>query len=102
MVEGNRIVNWHSPQFGIHAVKPDGSLEYDLVGAIAGLEAYNTDAQAKSLGVVGINRAIRDRVRKNPADQISPELQRAAFERATIQILDRLHGVKAAGVRIYD
>ncbi len=59
--------------------------------------------EANRAGVVGISSLIAARrIQEQNTGHLSSELREAAFERATVQILDKLQGHSAVGVRLYD
>lgn len=102
-VDGVRIVGWKKPQFEIRQVRPDGSLApYDLESVVRVLDAFNQDNEAEAAGAIGINRAILAKEDDREFEKLSAELREAAFQRARLQILDRLYGFRAAGVRLHE
>jgi hypothetical protein len=67
------------------------------------LEANDADIKAKRAGVVGVSTLIAQRrVMEQNTGRLPSELREAAFERATVQILDKLQGHSAVGVHLYD
>ena len=85
VVEGDSIVGWlGNSAFSVQEVLPNGTLEpLDLSPARLALQAY--DDGSKPGG--------------NSWRQFA---DRAAFERAMVQILDKIQGHPVVGVRLYD
>jgi hypothetical protein len=100
-IEGQEIVGWRKPSFIVQEVLPDGSVQgLDLRLASAALEAAIEDAKARDAGVVGISERLVKR-RREAEEQCVPEhLRQSAFDRAAVQILDRLHGRRTIGVTL--
>jgi hypothetical protein len=102
-VEGTQIVAWREGS-GTHIrnVGPDGELEpLDFRPAAAVSGALLADAMVSAPGVVGINRRLVERRRAKEQRTIPAHLHEAARARAETQILDRLNGSAAVGVRLY-
>jgi hypothetical protein len=101
-VEGTNIVAWKNIGSLFRDVGPDGEiqpLDTRLAVAIAG--ALLSDALVSGPSVVGINSKIVERRRAKEERKIPADLHASAFARAKMQILDRLNGSKAVGVRLY-
>lgn len=99
-VDGGQIVGWREPVFEARDVNDDGSLDYRLHEVAAIMEAPLSDAMADAAGAIGISRRLIEHRRERRRFAISPWLQTAAYQRATIQIADRLRGVKTTGVTL--
>lgn len=105
IVEGGMIIGWmKNSAFSVQEVQPDGTLTpLDLTAAAAASQAHSADTEAKRVGVVGISSLIAARrIQEQNTGHLSSLLRQAAFERATVQILDKLQGHPAVGVRLYD
>ena len=105
IVEGDTIVGWmKNSAFSVQEVQPDGSLTpLDVTAAALALQADNADMKANRAGVVGISSLIAERrIQEQNTGHLSSELREAAFERATMQILDKLQGHSVVGVRLSD
>src|SRR5215471_19330808 len=102
-VEGAQIVGWREKVGALFRdVGPNGDLEpLDLRPAAAVSGALLADAMVSAPGVVGINSRIVERRRAREERTIPAHLQEAARARAETQILDRLNGFTAVGVRLY-
>jgi hypothetical protein len=104
-IDGDAIVGWskHSA-FSVREVQPDGSLSgLDFRAAALTMHADEVDMEAKRSGAVGITSLIAGRrVQEQNAAGLASKLREAAFERATIQILDRLQGHSVVGVLLLD
>lgn len=100
-VEADRIVGWREPVFEARDVNDDGSLAYDPreFAAILGAPQYD-DAVAEAAGAIGISRRLNERRQERRRSAISPRLQAAAYDRAILQIADRLRGIKTTGVTL--
>ena len=62
----------------------------DLTPARLALQAYDADMEASKAGIVGVSSLIAGRrVREQNTGNLPSELREAAFERATVQILDK-------------
>jgi hypothetical protein len=100
-VEGQQIVGWRKPGFTVQEVLPDGSvqdLDLRLAGAVLG--AAVEDAQARAAGVVGVSERLVKRRLEAEEQRVPEHLRQSAFDRAAVQILDRLHGRKTIGVTL--
>ena len=100
-VEDNRVSGWRKVGSLIQGVGPDGKVEpldTRLPGAIIG--ALLSDGAASERGVVGINSRIVERRRAREEWTIPPHLYAAVLARAETQILDRLNGFNAVGIRL--
>lgn len=105
VVEGDKIVGWlENSAFTVQEVQIDGSLApLDFTAAALVLQADNADMKANRAGVVGITTLIAQRrVQEQNTGRLPSELREAAFERATVQILDKLQGHPVVGVYLYD
>jgi hypothetical protein len=90
--------------FSVREVQPDGSLTgLDFRAAVLVLHANELDVVAKRSGAVGITSIIAARrIRERNTGGLALELREAAFERAAVQILDKLQGHSAVGVLLLD
>lgn len=105
VVEGDTIVGWtENSGFMVREVGVDGTLApLDLTPPALALEARNLDAKAAKAGVVGISSLIAERrIREQNTGNLPSALREAAFERAAVQILDKLQGHSVVGVVLYD
>ena len=105
VVERDTIVGWtKNSAFSVQEVLPNGTLApLDLTPAKLALQAYDTDMEASKAGIVGVNSLIAGRrIQEQNTGNLPSTLREAAFERATIQILDRIQGHSVVGVRLYD
>src|ERR1700730_12197120 len=105
VVEGDAIVGWmENSGFMVREVGVDGTLApLDLKPAALALDAQNFDTKAAAAGVVGISSLIvKRRVREQNTGNLPAGLREAAFERAMVQILDKLQGHSVVGVLLYD
>ena len=82
----------------------DGTLApLDLTPAALALDARYFDASAAAAGAVGISSLLAERrIQGQKTGNLSAELREAAFERAEVQILDKLQGHPAVGVLLLD
>jgi len=104
-VDGDTIVGWlRNSAFSVREVRPDGSLSgLDFRLAALAMNAHEADMEAKQSGAIGIASLIAQRrVQEQNAAGLAAELREAAFERATIQILDKLEGHSVVGVFLLD
>jgi hypothetical protein len=87
----------------VSEVGVDGTLApLDLTALALALEARNLDAKAAKAGVVGISSFIAERrIREQNTGNLPSALREAAFERAAVQILDKLQGHSVVGVVLY-
>lgn len=99
-VEGGRIVAWRMPCFSVYDVNQDGSLDYDLGELAALLDLRHLDDFPREAKVVAMNCFLAARRRSEKQAAISEPLRMAAYDRAVVQINDRLHGVKTVGVTL--
>ena len=100
-VEGSQVSGWRKVGSIIQNVGPDGTVEpldTKLPAAIMG--ALLSDGEASARGVVGINSRIVERRRAREEWSIPPHLFASVIARAETQILDRLNGFNAVGVRL--
>jgi hypothetical protein len=100
-VEGSRIAGWRKVGSLYQDVGPDGEVEpldTRLPATIMG--ALLSDGAASARGVVGINSRIVERRRAREERTIPSHLYASVLARAETQILDRLNGFKAVGVRL--
>jgi hypothetical protein len=105
VVEGDRIVGWiENSGFMVREVQADGSLALlDFSVAALALEAYNADMKAAKAGVAGISSLLAERrIQEQNTGGLNSGLREAAFERAAVQILDKLQGHSVIGVVLYD
>ena len=101
VVEGETIVGWmENSGFMVREVRVDGTLTpLDLTPAALALEAHNFDAKAAKAEVVGISSLIAERrIQEQNTGNLSSRLRNAAFERAAVQILDKLQGQSVVGL----
>jgi hypothetical protein len=104
VVEGDAIVGWtRNSAFSVQEVLPDGTLApLDLTPARLALQADSEDMKASEAGIVGISSLIAARrIQEQNTGSLPSTLRQAAFERATVQILDKLQGHSVVGVRLY-
>jgi hypothetical protein len=100
-VEGDRVSGWRKVGSTFQDVGPDGRVEpldTRLPAAIMG--ALLSDGAASARGVVGINSRIVERRRAREERTLPPHLYASVVARAETQILDRLNGFNAVGVRL--
>jgi hypothetical protein len=105
VVEGDAIVGWtENSGFIVREVALDGTLALlDFKPAALALKAQDLDTRATEAGVVGISSLIaKRRVQEQKTANLAAELREAAFERATVQILDKLQGHPVVGVLLVD
>ena len=101
VVEEDRIVGWmKNSAFSVREVQPDGTLApLDLTMAALATEAVEADAKASEAGVRGVSSLIvRRRIEEKNTGGLPSHLREAAFDRATVQILDKLQGHSVVGV----
>jgi hypothetical protein len=104
-IDGDTIVGWlKNSAFSVREVRPDGSLSgLDFRPAALVMDAHEVDMEARQSGAIGITSLIAQRrVREQNAGGLAVELREAAFERAAIQILDKLQGHSVVGVLLLD
>ena len=105
VVEGDTIVGWlRNSAFSVQEVLADGTLApLDLTPARLALQAYDADMEASKAGIVGVSSLIAGRrIQEQNTGNLPSKLREAAFERATVQILDKIQGHLVVGVRLYD
>jgi len=105
VVEGDAVVGWtESSGFMVREVGVDGTLApLDCRPAALALGARNFDASAAAAGAIGISSLIaKRRIQGQKSGNLSASLREAAFERAEVQILDKLQGHSAVGVLLLD
>lgn len=105
VVEGDTIVGWlGNSAFSVQEVLPNGTLApLDLTPARLALQAYDADMEASKAGIVGVSSLIAGRrIQEQNTGNLPSKLREAAFERATVQILDKIQGHPVVGVRLYD
>jgi hypothetical protein len=105
IVEGDTIVGWTTNSaFSVQEVLPHGKLApLDLTPAKLALQADSADMKASKAGIVGISSLIAGRrIQEQNTGNLPSTLREAAFERARIQILDRIQGHSVVGVRLYE
>jgi hypothetical protein len=104
VVEGDTIVGWmKNSAFSVQEVLPDGTLApLDLTPVKLALQADSADMEASKAGIIGISSLIAGRrIKEQNSGKLPSKLREAAFERATVQILDKLQGHLVVGVRLY-
>ena len=102
-VEGGRIVGWSKVGASFRDVGPDGEVappDTRLAASIIG--ALMADGTASLHGAVGINGRIVAAKRTKEECRLPNHHRASALARAEIQILDRLHGFSAVGVRMIE
>jgi hypothetical protein len=106
VVEGDAIVGWmKNSGFMVREVQHDGTLApIDLTPAALALhDVINADSITASAGVVSISSLIaKRRIQEQNTGHLPSQLRQAAFERARVQILDRLQGHSVVGVFLSD
>lgn len=105
VVEGDTIVGWlGNSAFSVQELLPDGTLApLDLTPTRLALQAHDADMEAIKAGIVGVSSLIAERrVQEQKTGNLPSKLREAAFERATVQILDKIQGHPVVGVRLYD
>ena len=105
VVEGDAIVGWtENSGFTVREVGEDGTLApLDFRPTALTFHARDYDAKAAAAGVVAISSLIaKRRIREHNTGNLLTSLREAAFERATIQILDKLQGHSVVGVLLLD
>ena len=105
VVEGDTIVGWlANSAFSVQELLPDGTLApLDLTPTRLALQAHDADMEAIKAGIVGVSSLIAEgRVQEQKTGNLPSKLREAAFERATVQILDKIQGHPVVGVRLYD
>ena len=67
------------------------------------MQAFDADMEASKASIVGISSLIAGRrIQEQNTGNLPSKLREAAFERATVQILDKIQGHSVVGVRLYD
>ncbi len=105
VVEGDTIVGWlGNSAFSVQELLPDGTLApLDLTPTRLALQAHDADMEANKAGIVGVCSLIAERrVQEQKTGNLPSKLREAAFERATVQILDKIQGHPVVGVRLCD
>ena len=95
VIEGDMIVGWmKNSAFSIQQPQPDGTLTpLDLTAAALGSQADSADMKANKAGIIGVSSLIAARrIEEQNTGHPPSKLREAAFERATVQILDKLQG----------
>jgi hypothetical protein len=101
VVEGETIIGWmENSAFTVQDVLDGGTLAaIDLAPTRRAVDAMFLDEKAANAGVVGISSLIaKRRVQEHNNGKLPEELREAAFERATVQILDKLQDNSVIGV----
>jgi hypothetical protein len=100
-VEDGRIAGWSQVSSLFQDVGPDGKVEpIDTRVSAAIMGALLSDGAASARGAIGINSRLVERRRARQERTIPSHLHAAVLARAETQILDRLNGFKAVGVRL--
>ena len=100
-VERGRGVGWSKVGASFRDVGPDGEVvPPDTRLAASIISALMADGTARLHGAVGINSRIVAAKRGKEGSRLSDHHRASALVRAEIQILDRLHGFSAVGVRL--
>ena len=100
-VEGDRIVGWGKVRVLFRDVRPNCEVappDTQLAASIIG--ALMADGTASTHGADGINSRIVEGKLAREQSRLPNHLRASAHARAETQILDRLHGVSAVGVRL--
>jgi hypothetical protein len=100
-VEGAQIVGWRKRIGAVFRdVARNGEvLPLDVSAAVLDAGSGLADAMVSSPGVIGINSKLAER-RLARERKIPEHLYGSAFARAQMQILDKLNGSKAVGVKL--
>ena len=105
VIEKDTITEWleHSA-FSVQELQPDGSLSpLDVRVAALAMDANESDLKAEQSGAVGITSLISERrLKEQKTGGLARGLRDAAFERAAIQILDKLQDHSVVGVLLSD
>lgn len=100
-VHGNRVAGWRKVGSIFQDIWTDGVVEpIDIRLPAAIMGALLSDGEASARGVVGISSRIVERRRARDERKIPSHLYAAVLARAETQIIDRLHGFNAVGVRL--
>ena len=105
VLEGDAIVGWtENSGFTVREVGEDGTLApLDFRPTALAFHAREYDTKAAAAGVMGISSLIaKRRIRGQKTGNLSAGLREAAFERAEVQILDKLQGHSVVGVLLLD
>jgi hypothetical protein len=105
VLEVDTIIGWlENSAFMVREIEVDGSLApLDLAPTARAVDAKYFDMKAAEAGVVGISSLIaKRRVQEQNTGKLSSELREAAFERATVQILDKLQVRSVVGVLLLE
>jgi hypothetical protein len=105
VVEGDKIVGWlENSAFSVQELLPNGTLApLDLTPARLALQAHDADMEASKAGIVGVSSLIAERrIQEQKTGNLPSKLREAAFERAMVQILDKIQCHPVVGVRLYD
>lgn len=105
VVEGDTVVGWlGNSAFSVQELLPNGTLApLDLTPTRLALQAHDADMKAIKAGIVGVSSLIAERrVQEQKTGNLPSKLREAAFERATVQILDKIQGHPVVGVCLYD
>jgi hypothetical protein len=88
----------------VREIGADGTLApLDFRPAALALDARYFDTRAAAAGAVGISSLIAERrTQQQKTGNLAAELRKAAFERAEVQILDKLQGHSVVGVLLLD
>ena len=77
-------------------------MAWDLTAAALALQAVSADTEANKAGVVGITLIADRRIQEQNTGHLPSKLREAAFERAKVQILDKLQGHSGVSVLLSD
>jgi len=105
VVERDAVVGWtENSGFMVREVGADGTLApLDFRPTALALDAQYLDTRAAEAGAVGISSLIAERrTQQQKTGNLPAELRKAAFERAEVQILDKLQGHSVVGVLLLD
>jgi hypothetical protein len=105
VLEGDTIVGWlENSAFMVQKIEVDGSLApLDLAPTALAMDAKFFDMKAAEAGVVSISSLIaKRRVQEQNTGKLPAELREAAFERAIVQILDKLQDRSVLGVLLVE
>jgi hypothetical protein len=105
VVEGDEIAGWmENSGFMVREVGADGALApLDFKPTALAVDALFFDMEAAEAGAVGISKLIaKRRIHEQNTGNLPSGLREAAFERAAVQILDKLQGHSVAGVLLLE
>ena len=105
VLEEGTIIGWlENSGFMVREIEVDGSLApLDFASTALAVNAKYFDMKAAEAGVVGISSLIaKRRVKEQNTGNLPAELREAAFERATVQILDKLQDRSVVGVLLVE